>query len=52
MAGAFIHHLETGEPVHPLLDMQFNAEVTAILEAGLRSSKTGQMETIPSQANV
>jgi len=50
VAEEFIHHLETGEPVHPLLDMRFNAEVTAILEAGIRSSTTGHLEAVSNRA--
>ena len=45
-AEAFIHHLETGEPLHPTLDMMQNLEVMAILDAGIRSAESGQMELV------
>jgi predicted dehydrogenase len=44
----FIHHLETGEPLHPTLDMMFNLEVMAILDAGVRSASSGKLETVDS----
>ena len=46
IAAEFIHHLQTGQPVHPTLDMLFNLEVMAILDAGLRSARTGRLETV------
>jgi predicted dehydrogenase len=46
----FIHHLETGEPLHPTLDMMFNLEVMAILDAGVRSASSGKLETVGSFA--
>ena len=45
-AEAFIHHLETGEPLHTTLDPQFNLEAMAILDAGIRSAASGEMETV------
>ncbi|MFQ6130505.1 MAG: Gfo/Idh/MocA family protein [Armatimonadota bacterium] len=47
--GEFIHHLETGEPLHPTLEMAFNLEVMAILDAGVRSASTGRQETVASR---
>jgi len=44
----FIHHLQTHQPVHPTLDMMYNLEVMAILDAGLRSARSGRMETVDS----
>lgn len=44
----FIHHLETGEPVHETIEMMFNLEVMAILDAGVRSACSGQLETVAS----
>jgi predicted dehydrogenase len=49
VAEEFIHHLETGEPVHPALDMALNTEVTAIMDAGLRSAATGRLELVQSR---
>jgi predicted dehydrogenase len=50
VAGEFIHHLDTGEPLHPTLDMMFNLEAMAILDAGLRSAATGQLEVVDNAA--
>jgi predicted dehydrogenase len=44
----FIHHLQTHQPVHPTLDMMYNLEVMAILDAGLRSARSGRLETVDS----
>jgi len=46
VAKEFIHHLETGEPLHPTLDMTFNLEAMAILDAGIRSAASGKMELV------
>ncbi|MCL4402055.1 MAG: Gfo/Idh/MocA family oxidoreductase [Acidobacteria bacterium] len=46
LAQALLHHLETGEPVHRTLTVDFNLEVTAILEAGMRSADGGRLETV------
>ena len=40
------HHLETGEPLHPTLQMDFNLEAMAILDAGIRSSISGKVELV------
>ena len=50
IAREFIHHLETGETVHPTLEMNFNLEVQAILDAGYRSSNSGKMEVVENAA--
>jgi predicted dehydrogenase len=49
IAREFVHHLETGEPVHPTLDIPVNLDAMAILDAGLRSADSGQCETVDSQ---
>ncbi len=41
-----IHHLDTGEPVHQTLSADFNLEVMAIVDAGLRSADSGKLETV------
>lgn len=41
-----IYHLETGEPLHPTLDMMQNLEVMAILDAGIRSAESGKVELV------
>lgn len=46
LAEEFIHHLETGEPLHPTLDMMQNLEVMAILDAGIRSAASGKLELV------
>ncbi|HHX63757.1 MAG TPA: Gfo/Idh/MocA family oxidoreductase [Chloroflexi bacterium] len=46
VAEELIYHLETGEPLHPSLEMMFNLEVMAILDAGLRSATSGKQETV------
>jgi len=48
IAGEFIHHLNTGEPVHPTIEMMFNLEVMAILDAGVRSAVSGKLELVDS----
>ncbi len=45
-AEEFIHHLETGEPLHPTLDPWQNVEVMAILDAGIRSAASGKLELV------
>ncbi|HUX86992.1 MAG TPA: hypothetical protein VMW65_08320, partial [Chloroflexota bacterium] len=47
IAKEIIHHLETGEPVHPTLEAQFNLEAEAILDAGIRSAQSGKLEFVP-----
>jgi predicted dehydrogenase len=46
IAEEFLHHLETGEPLHPLLDLSVNLKTMAILDAGIRSAKSGAAEAI------
>jgi predicted dehydrogenase len=45
-----IHHLETGEPLHPTLDPEVNLEAMAILDAGIRSAASGHLELVDSTA--
>ena len=45
VAEELVHHLDTGDPLHLSLTADFNLEVMAILEAGMRSSDTGKFET-------
>ncbi|MDI7277505.1 MAG: Gfo/Idh/MocA family oxidoreductase [Anaerolineae bacterium] len=45
-AEEFIHHLETGEPLHPTLQMEHNVEVMAVLDAGIRSAASGKLELV------
>lgn len=46
IAEEFIHHLETGEPPHPTLEMGQNLESMAILDAGIRSAASGKLELV------
>lgn len=46
IAEEFIYHLETGEPVHPTLDMMQNLDAMAILDAGIRSAANGKLELV------
>ena len=46
IAEEFIHHLETGEPLHPTLDLPLNVEAMAILDAGIRSAANGRLEIV------
>jgi predicted dehydrogenase len=48
IAGEFIHHLDTGEPMHPTIEMMLNLEIMAILDAGVRSAASGKLETVDS----
>ncbi len=46
VAHEYIHHLETGEPVHITLDLDFNLQAMAILDAGARAAASGKMELV------
>jgi len=46
LAREFIHCLETGEPLHPTLEMRQNLEAMAILDAGLRSAASGELALV------
>jgi predicted dehydrogenase len=46
LAREFIYHLESGEPLHPTLEMMQNLEAMAILDAGIRSAASGRMELV------
>ena len=46
LAQEFIHHLETGEPLHETLQVGFNLEAMAILDAGIRATETKCLETV------
>jgi predicted dehydrogenase len=44
----FLHHLETGEPLHPTLALPINLATVAILDAGMRSADKGTSEPVAS----
>ena len=46
----FIHHLETGDPLHQTLEMMFNLEIMAILAAGVRSTSSEKFERVNNSA--
>jgi len=46
IAEEYLHHLETGDPLHPTLEMMFNLEAMAILDAGVRSAESGRLELV------
>jgi predicted dehydrogenase len=46
IAEEYIHHLETGKPLHPTLEAGLNLQVAALLDAGLRSAASGALETV------
>jgi len=45
-AQELIHHLETGEPLHETLTVDFNLDAQAILDAGIRSVGSGALELV------
>lgn len=46
IAQEYVHHLSTGEPLHPTLEPQFNLEAMAILDAAVRSVQSGKLELV------
>jgi predicted dehydrogenase len=46
LARELAHHFETGEPVHPTLDVPLNLDAAAILDAGIRSAASGRLELV------
>lgn len=46
VAKELIHHLETGEPLHPTLQLPLNLEVMAILDAGIRAATSQKLELV------
>jgi predicted dehydrogenase len=46
VAREFIHHIESGEPLFPILDPDVNLDATAILDAGIRSAASGTHEIV------
>ncbi len=50
VAEELVHHLDTCQPVHQTLSADFNLEVMAILDAGMRSADSGMLETVNQQS--
>ena len=46
IAEEMMRHIETGEPLHPLLDLPLNLATMAILDAGIRSARSGKAEPV------
>ncbi len=46
VAAEMVHHFETGEPLHETLEMMFNLEAMAILDAGVRSAASNKLELV------
>ena len=46
MAREIVHHFETGEPIQKTMEMMFNLESMAILDAGVRSASSGKLEVV------
>lgn len=43
---ALVHHLDTGEPLPDFLNIDVNIDVLAILDAGVRSARSGKLEPV------
>ena len=50
IAQEIIHRLQTGDPLHQTLELDFNLEVMAILDAGGRSADSGRLELVDTDA--
>ena len=48
IAHEYVHHLETGEAIHPTLDIPVNLDAMAILDAGIRAADSGKLEPVQS----
>ncbi|NLV91515.1 MAG: Gfo/Idh/MocA family oxidoreductase [Firmicutes bacterium] len=46
IAEEMLHHLRTGEPLHPTLDLPLNLDAMALLDAGIRSADSGKVELV------
>ncbi len=49
IAQEFVHHLDTGEALNPLLDVPLNLDALAILDAGVRAAVSGRNERVRSR---
>jgi len=47
-AAAYVHHMDTGEPLHEVLRPEMNLEAHALLGAGIRSASSGKIELVNS----
>ena len=46
LAKETLHHLDTGEPLFPMLDLPLNMSAVSILDSGARSAKSGKLELV------
>ena len=46
VACAYVHHMDTDEPIHYTAQPEFNLDAMAILDAGIRSSDSGKIELV------
>lgn len=46
VSAAFVHYMDTEEPLHPTSQAEFNLDALAILDAGIRSSDSGKVELV------
>ncbi len=46
VASEIVHHYATGEPIQRTMEMLFNLEAMAILDAGVRSAASGRIEAV------
>ena len=50
IAEEFVHRLDTGDPLNPLLDIPLNLDALAILDAGARAAEGGNTERVRSRS--
>jgi predicted dehydrogenase len=43
---AYVHHMDTGKPLHLTSQIEFNLNALAILDAGIRSANSNKMEIV------
>jgi predicted dehydrogenase len=46
VAKELVHHFETGDPIQKTMEMMFNLEAMAILDAGVRSAASDRLELV------
>ena len=46
VAYAYVHHMDTGEPLHCTAQLEYNLNAIAILDAGIRSADSGKIELV------
>ena len=51
VAFELIHHLDTGDPLHPVLCPNLNIDTMAILDAGVRSAQSNALALVDNAAS-